>query len=351
MEQIVQQVQNAFFSEENILRYQAIGIGHINDTYSLMTSQGQYLFQRINHLVFQEPKSVVENYHLVFDHLSRTGLQLLLAAPVSTLNQHLFWQDSEGNFWRMLRFLSKTHSLSQAESVEQVQSAASAVALFLKALNTEPPSGVKATIPNFHHFQYRYQQYLKILEKDAYGRSKKARAAIQYLEDFRDTLPDLQGLGIDQRLVHNDPKMSNLLFNDQKEVVAVIDWDTIMPGAFATDFGDMVRTMSVSADENETNLGKVQLIWPYLEAICAHFLPPLAPLFNEQEKATLHLGPAYILLEQMLRFLSDYLDGDQYYKVHYTEQNLDRALNQMKVHELLSQKENLIRSFIEKNIG
>ncbi|MEO0338205.1 MAG: aminoglycoside phosphotransferase family protein [Bacteroidota bacterium] len=351
MEQIVQQVQDAFFPEAQILEYRTIGIGHINDTYRLVTTQGEYLFQRINHLVFQQPQQVVENYRLVYEHLSQQKFPLLLSAPIPTRDQQLVWQDSKGNSWRMLIFLKGTHSLTQTDNVKQVEAASRAVALFLKALNTNSPAGIAPTIPNFHRFQYRYEAYLAILEKNTRQRAQKAQEAIQYLAAHKDTLPNLQALNIDNRLVHNDPKMSNLLLNDQEDVVAVIDWDTIMPGAFATDFGDMVRTMVVSADENETNLEKVQLIWPYLEAICQHFLPPLAPLFNEQEKATLHLGPAYILLEQMLRFLSDYLDGDQYYKVHYAEQNLDRAMNQMKVHQLLSKEEKRVQDLISTSIN
>ena len=155
-----------------------------------------------------------------------------------------------------------------------------------------------------------------------------------------------QGLQFIPKRRYTDGATNFSFIKPKEDVVAVIDWDTIMPGAFATDFGDMVRTMAVSADENEPNLEKVEVIWPYFEAICQHFIPPLAPLFNEQEKATLHLGPVYILLEQMLRFLCDYLDGDQYYKVHYPEQNLDRAMNQIKVHELLTAKEKTIKSLI-----
>lgn len=328
---------NAYFKEGRAVRYEALSIGHINDTFKIYSGEQSFLLQRINQEVFKDPSIVVENYQLVYDQLKTKLPELSIPRLIPNLDQQFYQQDLKGNYWRVVEFVENSKAFETVTEAQQVKTAAAALGRFVAALNTPPVPSLKATIPEFHYFGKRYSLFQQICEADRVNRKNQALPEIEYLEACLPDLIEFNHLNLPLRLVHNDPKISNLLYDSNNHVLAVIDWDTIMPGFLAMDFGDMVRSMAVTASEEEQELEKVNLRTDYLELICANFIPPLQPFLSEKEKESFHLGAEYILLEQMLRFLSDYLKGDLYYKTHYPEQNLHRAQNQMRIHQQLVQ--------------
>lgn len=329
----------AYFPQESGFNIQVLGDGNINDTYRIQVRQGAFLLQKINQIIFKKPELVLDNHQLVLQHLKQHVQDLLLPELIKTDHGRLAWVDQQGDYWRMLTFLERTYGLEAATNVDQVAAAAAASGLFVAALNKAPIPNLAATIPDFHHFQKRYQTFLQILDQANPERKAEAAQSIEFLLHWAPSIPNYERLKLPQRLVHNDPKIGNVLFNQQDQVVAVIDWDTIMPGALPTDFGDMVRTMAATVSEDESDVDLVAINIDYFAALSQHFLKPLKPLLTPLEKEYMLSGAFYIVLEQMLRFLQDYLLEDVYYKIQYPKHNLVRAKNQQALFQALKQQE------------
>ncbi|MEM6378136.1 MAG: aminoglycoside phosphotransferase family protein [Bacteroidota bacterium] len=329
----------AYFPTEDRFKVKPLGDGNINDTYRLELGSNGFLLQKINQSIFKEPQIVLENYQLIFQHLEVHLKDLLLPALIKTNNGQLAYRNELGQYWRVLTFLEHTYGLESASDIQQVAAAADATGRFLAALNQNPTPNLGTPLPDFHNFQQRYQSFLEALAKAKTARKKAASEAINFLMEWAPKIPNYHQLDLPQRLVHNDPKIGNLLFNQQAQVVAVIDWDTIMPGTLLTDFGDMVRTMVATAGEDEADLDLVKINIDYFTALCQYFLPPLKPLLSALERQYWLSGAFYIVLEQMLRFLQDYLQEDIYYKIAYPEHNLVRAKNQQALFQNLKHQE------------
>lgn len=340
-----QQIFSAF-SDDLPASIKSIGAGNINDTLQIKGRERSYLLQRINHRVFKDPQRVQKNYQLTYEHLSRQDLALQLPRLLKTKGGALFTRDAEGRFWRLISFIEDTVAYEQAETLAQVEEAAAKIGQFVAALNQSPVPPIQETIADFHNFQTRYRAFEAILVTAEASRLEQAAPAINFIQANAGQIPDYRAVGLPRRMVHNDPKIGNVLFDRSGTVVAVIDWDTIMPGYLATDLGDMIRTMAVSADENTQELSKVDLRSDYLQCCLESFLWPLRKLVTPQEKQYLATGPLYIAMEQALRFLYDYLCGDVYYKIQYPRHNLYRSLNQIKLCRAMLREEALIQQTI-----
>lgn len=345
--EILSSILKAYFGTEEKYQAKTLAGGHINDTYRVVVEGNSYLVQRINEQVFQSPETVINNYRLVYEQLSRFQTGLLLPQLIRNLQQGYFFKDPQGKFWRLVTFLEDTHSLEEAENLAQIAAASDTVGRFLAALNTPPAPKLEESIPNFHYLTKRLESFWQIVEANPKDRASRVAAEIEYIRSVQHSIIEFNALDLPKRIVHNDPKISNLLFDSSGKTVAVIDWDTIMPGYLATDFGDMVRAMAVSASEEEAELDKVFFRSDNFEVICKHFLPPIATLLSKSEKDTFHWGPSYIVFEQLIRFLGDYLEGDRYYKVPHPEQNRVRAANQLKLHQELVRHEAFIKETVQ----
>lgn len=339
-------ILQAYFPSKSSFKVHVLGDGNINDTYRVEVNQGSFLLQKINRSIFKEPKVVLENHQLIFQHLSIHLKDLKLPALIKTTTGELAYVDHHGEYWRMLTFLEETYGLESPSNVQQVAASAQATGRFLAALNQGLLPTLGTPLPDFHHFQKRYQGFIQALAQANETRKQEAAKAIEFLLHWAPSIPDYQALGLPGRLVHNDPKIGNVLFNQQDQVVAVIDWDTIMPGTLLTDFGDMVRTMVATVSEDEADLDLVTINMDYFAALCQHFLGPLKPILSPLERQYLLSGAFYIVLEQMLRFLQDYLLGDVYYKIQYPEHNLVRARNQQALFQALKKQEQQLELLI-----
>ena len=332
------------------------GTGHINDTY-LVTSEDsdgpkRYVFQRINHSIFKDPPSVMSNMVRVTEHiqnklqhLGMTDITRRALTVILAISGESYYLDSDGNYWRCVLFVECTQAYDVLETPQQAYQAAKAFGEFQRYLADLPDPKLYETSPDFHNTSKRLKDFMAILAKDPQNRANQVKQEIQFVLEhagFADQLLELAGKGlIPERVTHNDTKISNVLFdNNTHEGICVIDLDTVMPGLSLYDFGDMVRTATCKAAEDEQDLSKIQMDIEYFEQLANGYAQEAADFLTNTEKQQLVFAGKLITFEQMIRFLGDYLNGDTYYKIHRPEHNLDRARTQMKlVQSIIEQEE------------
>lgn len=310
------------------------GAGHINDTFKVTVKQNDkllcYLLQRINHQVFQQPKQVMKNISLVAQHLSHQSYPLKILTPFSLKLGGWVHQDTQANYWRLFLFFKNTITFDKVESEVQAYQAAKAFGAFAKALNDIDVSMLHATIPGFHDGLARLAQFKEILKKAIPQRLKEASAEVEMVLDNQLIFNKIAKLNLPLRAIHHDTKINNMLFDkDSLQPVAVVDLDTVMPGIILSDFGDMVRTFTCTADEDEADLEKVEMRPAYYKAVLEGFLFAMGSMLAPAERENLKEGGPWLTLMQAMRFLGDYLAGDVYYKIKYPDHNLVRAKNQL----------------------
>lgn len=338
METTLAEIGRQFFDYETWLGAAPIGLGNINDTYRIeFRHEGTvqaWLLQRLNHVVFTHPHAVMDNIQAVAQYLSRQpGFPLRVPTPVPTRSGDLLHVDGAGNYWRVFPFYSGTYAPENLPEPEVAFEAAKAYGVFLSALRAFPVDRVVETIPGFHDTDRRWVQFESMLKQDPVGRKAETGPELDVLFSAKPVFEHISRLkasgAVPRRVTHNDTKAGNVLLDEQTHrAVAVIDWDTIMPGTVLSDFGDMVRTFAPAAGE-DSEADTLTLRLDALEALCRGFLSETADFLTETEKQELPYGALWIIGEQALRFLGDYLAGDTYYKIRYPTHNLVRARNQL----------------------
>ncbi|MFA6816611.1 MAG: aminoglycoside phosphotransferase family protein [Lentisphaeria bacterium] len=320
------------------------GTGHINDTFCVVFNQCgtrvRYTLQRINHHIFKQPELLMENIYRVTEYLSHKNI----GKDRSRHCLHLaksdggkpYYKDEYGNFWRMYYFVEDARTYDIIENDDQAYQAARAFGKFQGDLVAIPGKRLHETIPDFHNTPMRLKNLKMSIAADKMNRAKDVQKEIDFVlahEKDAAVLTDLQKSGdIPERITHNDTKLNNILIDDRTgEGICVIDLDTVMPGLAHYDFGDMVRTGTSPAAEDETDLSKVGMQFNRFEALLKGYLSTMDGVLNKTEKKLLPFAGKLITFEIGIRFLTDYLDGDTYFKVHRAGHNLDRARTQFKL--------------------
>lgn len=333
-----------FFGNKTVFELTAFGQGNINDTWKLTVSEnGQtkpYLLQRLNHLVFRQPDQVMANISNVARHLAAKKYASGILHPCADRKGHLLFCDEAGNYWRVFPFFEQTTTLETVDDPKQAFVAAQAFGAFLEALSDLDPAALHETIPGFHNSVARLAVFQEAVVRDAANQLAGVQPEVDFVLKESSLFHTIANLGLPLRAVHNDAKIGNILLDERAEkAVAVIDWDTIMPGYLLSDLGDIARTMAASCSEDEADLAKVTFRMPVFDAICRGFLPPLQHILTASEREALHLAPRWIILEQAMRFLGDYLAGDVYYKIRHPLHNLERARNQLALYRSALEQE------------
>jgi hypothetical protein len=341
------------------------GNGHINDTF-LVTCNGagaaaRYILQHINRHVFHSPAVVMQNIERVTAHLAaqlaqepdraRRALTLVPARDGSN-----WYVDADGETWRAYPFIENARSYETATSVEQAFQAAEAFGRFQQQLASLPAPRLHETIPDFHHTPKRFAALERAIAADVKGRAKLAQPEI----DFALAHQSITGVLIEaslqadlpERITHNDTKFNNVLLDDATgESLCVVDLDTVMPGLVLYDFGDMVRTTTSPAAEDEQDLSKVTMQFPLFEALVRGYLATAGVFLSETEKKFLAFSGKLITFEVGIRFLADYLAGDTYFKIHREGHNLDRCRTQFKLVESIELQEEKMNRLVESIAG
>ena len=325
------------------------GSGHINDTYRVTCSQSgglqRFILQRLNHHVFKNPAAVMENISRVTAHLAgKTAGATDAARRVLTLvparDGKPFHRDAAGNYWRVFRFVERTCAVDVVESPAQAFAAGRAFGQFQQLLADLPAPRLHDTIPDFHHTPKRFAALEQAIAADAFNRAAAAKPEIEFARRHRAVCSVLLDAHLPERVTHNDTKINNVLLDDATgEGICVIDLDTVMPGLALYDFGDLVRSTTCSAPEGERDLAKVRMQLPMFEALLRGYLSSAAEFLTPGEKRLLPVSGQLITFETGIRFLTDFLSGDTYFKVHRAGQNLDRCRAQFRLYESIKQQE------------
>lgn len=336
--------------------------GNIHKTF-LLTTEGKdspdYILQHKNRNVFRDVPSMMKNISLVSLHLKNKiearGLDPLRHALtlVPTRSGDLYYVDDAGEYWAMSVFIKDSITYSKPGNTALVIAGGEGTGDFHNMLSDfdKPLTDI---LPGFHNLRFRFQQWDKVLNKLSVDTKSRFAPEIDWIESRRDEMikfrEQFESNIIPARVAHNDAKLMNVLFNKNNEVLCLIDLDTVLYGSVLYDYGDAIRSYTNSGDEDDINPGNVQMNIDYFKAFTKGYLEKAKPFLIPAETEGLAFAARYITFEQLLRFLMDYLDGNQYYKISYPEHNLVRARAQYALLKDMEFKYQEMRNFIMANI-
>ncbi|MBU2556106.1 MAG: aminoglycoside phosphotransferase family protein [Bacteroidetes bacterium] len=335
------------------------GSGHIHDTYLIASPEaGSYILQRINQDIFKDVSALQHNMLKVSEHLQNPkngnfrptannhNLQLVL-----TQDKRSFHTDDRGNCWRCFHFIKGSHSFDKVSSVTMAEEAGRALGLFHRRLANFTPLELEVTLPDFHNLESRYRQFVAATEADPKQRIQGLEKEVAFVKKrfirFAAILNDVFSSGLPMRVAHNDPKINNILFDSLGKAICLIDLDTVMPGYYFHDFGDAIRTGTASAAEDETDLSSMFVRLDLFEAYCRGYLLENAAALETNEKNILYISPQIMTFIIGLRFLTDYFNGDIYFKTHRPHHNLDRWRAQKALLTSMEENENKMQQIVE----
>lgn len=346
----VKSIFDAFDHRSNYISHTELNTGHINDTFLVKTDSGnKYILQRINHHVFKDVVGLVNNKVLISNHIrskfptiSDEEFSKKNLTFVKAKNRDEYYYKQDGNFWNVMVFIDDSITYEIAKNKEIAYEGGKLLGDFLNQTADFDSSQLIDVIPNFHDMSFRFKQHAAAIQSAPKARLQKAAKLIDTVSELKDEMFILQNLKkegkIPLRVTHNDSKISNSLFDKNNRGICMIDTDTVMPGIVHYDFGDAIRTICNTAAEDEKDLTKVEFNLEYYEAYKKGFLEKTEGSLTSIELEYLPLAAKTMIFIIGLRFLTDYFNNDVYFKRDYPEHNLDRAKNQFKLIESLSEK-------------
>lgn len=321
------------------------GGGHINDTYHIQCQnpdEPDYLLQKVNNYVFKDIEGLMNNIAVVTSHLRKKlvenkiqDIERRSLVLLKTKEGKLYVEDAEGKPWRVFNFIKDHKVYDGAPNTEIAFEGARMFGKFLNELSELDPAGVVETIPNFHNIEFRLNNLENAIEENTAGRVNQVKEEIKYVRSRREIMSVIQKLGekglIISRIVHNDTKINNVLFDQQNKGLCVIDLDTIMPGYVHYDFGDGIRTCANTGAEDDPDLKNISLDLEIYKAFSSGYIESVNSVLNDTERSTLAQAALLFPFIMGVRFLTDYISGDIYYKINYEDHNLVRSKAQLKL--------------------
>ncbi len=355
----VLEIANRFQLEGRAVSAEVHGEGHINDTFLVRTDAGKnYILQRINTTVFKNADALMNNVILVTDFLkekiARVGgdpLRETLSVICKREGGALYREGED--CWRVYNFIDGAVTIQTCENEEQFYASACAFGHFQKLLADFPADTLYESIPNFHNTKSRYLDFEEAVSRDVCGRAALVAEEIAFVrsrKSFAAVLVDMQESGeLPLRVTHNDTKLNNVLLDGKTMLpLAVVDLDTVMPGLSVNDFGDSIRFGATYAAEDEQDLEKVKFEISLFECYTRGFLGECGALLTDNEKKMLPVGAIMMTFECGMRFLTDYLNGDTYFKIHRENHNLDRCHTQFKLAAEMEKSRELMDAVVRK---
>lgn len=348
-----------FNIEGEFVSAEPYGEGHINNTFLAKTDKTQYILQRVNNTVFKKPEEVMENISRVTEYMRKEieakggDVKRETLTLIKTLDGKDYYIDSENRLFRMYVFIDNATSYQIIENGKVFYEAARAFGNFQKMLKGFPADKLNETIVNFHNTKDRYRIFNEAIKNDKMGRKASVMPEIEFAlareKDSAIIVDALANNEIPLRVTHNDTKLNNVMIDDATgKGVCVIDLDTVMPGSMLYDFGDSIRFGASTAAEDETDLSKVNMDISLFEEYVKGYLEVLGDSITKREAELLPMSAKLMTLECGIRFLSDYLDGDTYFKIHREHHNLDRARTQLKLVYDMEQKMEEMQKIVAK---
>lgn len=349
-----------FALEEKVVSAEPFGNGHINDTLKVTTDKGEarYVLQRINHLVFTDVEMLQRNIHVVTTHIreklaakGETDIDRKVLTFLPTKEGKYYYFDG-GSYWRVCLFIPRSKSYETVMPGLSYE-AGRAFGDFQLMLSDLPEGALGETIPNFHNMEFRLRQFREAVEADAAGRLEEARGLVGEMEERAEAMCVQERLyregKLKKRTNHCDTKVNNMMFDaDTGEVLCVIDLDTVMPGFVLSDIGDFIRTAANTGAEDDEDLDRVNVNLPIFEAYTRGYMERAKDFLTPLEIGMLPYGGRLLTYMQTVRFLTDYLNGDTYYKIHSPKHNLIRTKAQFKLLQSLEAHAEEMDGFMEQ---
>ena len=357
------EISRQFHIYGDLLHAEPCKIGHINETYIATYNQGgiqvRYVLQKINTNVFRDPDALMNNFMRVTTHQRRkvaehgardASRRTLTVIP--TKSGGSYHRNKDGECWRTLVFVEGVRTFEAVESAAQAYEAGKAFGDFQSLLVDLPGKRLAETIPNFHNTRKRFEALQKAIAADHANRAKEAKQEIEFAlqqEKIVDVILNaLAKKKIPERVTHNDTKFNNVMLDVVTgKAMCVVDLDTVMPGCALYDFGDMVRTTTSPTLEDELDLAKVRMQMPMFKALARGYLEMAGPFLTKNERALIAFAGKLITFTIGIRFLTDFLSGDLYFRVHRPAHNLDRARTQFKLVESIQRQEEAMQKFAD----
>jgi len=363
-EKQLQEISKKFQIYGEILHAETLKIGHINETYTATYDQGgtrvRYIHQKINKTVFKNPAAVMKNVMRVTTHIRKkqearnvrdVTRRSLIVIP--TRDGKSFFQNGGSEVWRTLVFVEGVETYEAVQSPEQAYQAGRAFGEFQHLLVDLPGERLFETIPDFHNTRKRFGALQQAIQQDRFNRAKDAEPEIDFAlkqEPMVDVI--LQAMAkrkIPERVTHNDTKFNNVMLDVLTgEAMCVVDLDTVMPGCALYDFGDMVRTTTSPTLEDEPDLSKVKMQMPMFKKLAEGYLSTAGQFLTKAEKSYIAFSGKLITYEIGIRFLTDFLSGDTYFRIHRPGHNLDRCRTQFKLVESIERQEETMQKYVNR---
>lgn len=310
-----------------------IGNGLINHTWHIKSVSNDYILQKINTQVFKQPDIIDDNLKQLKFYLGKSYPEYIFAAPLKAENGSTLVCTEDGEY-RIFDFVKNSVTILEVKTAKQAYEAAKQFGRFSRLLNNFDAEKLGVTIPNFHNLTLRYEQFKQALKNPDVSRLAKAKEAILDIEKHKaivQTFEKIQSAQIDipKRVIHHDTKISNVLFDENELGICVIDLDTVMPGYYISDVGDMMRSYLSLASEEEQDFSKISVRTAIFKAIYEGYFSEMGDILNDAEKSLFTYSGKFLIYMQALRFVTDYLNKDVYYGAKYQDHNLNRAINQL----------------------
>ena len=357
-------IVSKFITDKTFLHALPYGEGHINDTYSVCLQDDEevitrVILQRINHYVFKDPVGLMNNIVGVTTFLKEKiaaeggdpERETLTVIPTTT--GEYFYKDGEGNYWRVYKFIENALTYQSCRNAEDFYNCGISFGKFQQMLSDYDTTKLVETIPDFHNTVKRFEALKQAINEDKAGRAglvqEEIRFALEREKDAGALVELLESGKMPYRVTHNDTKLNNILIDKKTgKGICVIDLDTVMPGAACYDFGDSIRFGASTAAEDETDLSKVSMSLELFEVFAKGYLSFAREFLTPVEFESLAIGAKIMTFECGIRFLTDYLNGDVYFKIHREHHNLDRCRTQFKLVQDMEQKMDLMQEIVKK---
>jgi Ser/Thr protein kinase RdoA (MazF antagonist) len=347
---MLQAVLSAYgFNRETTL-IESFGSGLINHTWKVTAANHVYILQKINTAVFKKPASIAANIKLVADFLQQQHPEYYFVSPLLTQEGSTMIEIEGEGFFRMFPFVPGSFSKDVVETPGQAFEAAAQFGRFTKLGSGLDVQKLQITIPAFHDLSLRYRQFLMAIEN---GNQQKVQEAAELIEEIKKNvsiLHEYEAIKLNPefklRVTHHDTKISNVLFNGDDKALCVIDLDTLMPGYFISDVGDMMRTYLSPVSEEETDFSKIEVRDDFYKAVVEGYYQQMKNELSDTEKKYFFYSGTFMIYMQAIRFLTDFMKDDIYYGAKYPGHNLARAKNQMQLLQCMQEKKKYYEEFL-----
>jgi Ser/Thr protein kinase RdoA (MazF antagonist) len=324
------------------------GNGLINTTWLVETPAEKFILQKINKNIFKSPEDIAFNIRLINDHLLQHHPGYLFTTPLKNKEKNDLEKTDEGYF-RLFSFVKNSHTINVVQTPHQAYEAAKQFGRFTKVLSGLNPSQLKITLPHFHDLSLRYRQFEATLQNGNRERINQSGEIIEFINEQKNIVQTFDEIKSNTdfkiRVTHHDTKISNVLFDENNKGICVIDLDTVMPGYFISDVGDMMRTYLSPAGEEEKDLSKIEIRKDFYKALVNGYLSEMEDELSVTERKYFLYAGKFMIYMQALRFITDYINNDIYYGAKYEEHNFVRAGNQVMLLKKLLEKEDELISF------